>query len=242
MPTSAELLVQGSIPRHIAVIMDGNGRWAKQRGWMRPRGHRAGADAVVNCVEACQEIGVQFLTLYAFSTENWKRPALEIEALMKLLNQFLVEKTPTLMEKQVRLRAIGRLELLPESCRKQLEASIAETSANQGLTMILALSYGAREEILDAVQRLCAKAKAGEIEPAEVDAALFSEHLYTKNYPDPELLIRTSGEMRISNFLLWQISYAELVVLAKLWPDFVHADLFEAVGEYQRRQRRFGGL
>ena len=242
MPTASELLTHGSIPRHIAVIMDGNGRWAKQRGWMRPRGHRAGADAVVNCVEACQSIGVEFLTLYAFSTENWKRPAMEIEALMKLLNQFLVEKTPTLMEKNVRLQAIGRLSQLPEASRRQLDETIATTSQNTGLTMILALSYGSREEILDAVQSLCQEARAGTLDPATVDAALFSQHLYTKAYPDPELLIRTSGEMRISNFLLWQISYAELVVLPKLWPDFLHADLFDAVGQFQQRQRRFGGI
>ena len=149
MPTVSELLTHGSIPRHIAVIMDGNGRWAKQRGWMRPRGHRAGADAVVNCVEACQSIGVEFLTLYAFSTENWKRPAMEIEALMKLLNQFLVEKTATLMEKNVRLQTIGRLSQLPEASRRQLDETIATTRQNTGLTMILALSYGSREEILD---------------------------------------------------------------------------------------------
>ena len=241
MPTATELLTHGSIPRHIAVIMDGNGRWAKQRGWMRPSGHRAGADAVVNCVEACQTLGVEFLTLYAFSTENWKRPALEIEALMKLLNQFLIEKTPTLMEKNVRLQAIGRLSQLPDTCRQQLDATIAATSHNTSLTMILALSYGSREEILDAVRTLCTEAQSGTLDPTTLDAATFSQHLYTRDYPDPELLIRTSGEMRLSNFLLWQISYAELVVLPKLWPDFLHPDLFEAVGQFQQRQRRFGG-
>lgn len=237
----SELLQQGPIPRHIAVIMDGNGRWAKQRGWLRPRGHRAGADAVVNCVEACQSLKIEFLTLYAFSTENWKRPAAEVMALMKLLEQFLLEKTPTLMEKNVRLQAIGRLAMLPEQCRKQLDVSIAETSSNTGLTLILALSYGAREEILDGVQSVIQSVQNGTLDPTKLDAASFSRHLYTRDYPDPELLIRTSGEMRISNFLLWQISYAELVVLDKLWPDFNHGDLFAAVREFQCRERRFGG-
>lgn len=239
-PATPELLQPGQIPRHIAVIMDGNGRWAKQRGWMRPRGHRAGADAVVNCVEACQSLKVEFLTLYAFSTENWKRPAAEVAALMKLLEQFLLEKTPTLMEKNVRLQAIGRLAMLPDHCRKQLDRSIEETSRNTGLTLILALSYGAREEILDGVQSVLRSVQGGTLDPAKLDATSFSQHLYTRDYPDPELLIRTSGEMRISNFLLWQISYAELVVLDKLWPDFDHSDLFAAVRQFQSRERRFG--
>jgi undecaprenyl diphosphate synthase len=241
-PTAETILAHGTVPRHIAVIMDGNGRWAKQRGWLRPRGHRAGADAVVNCVEACQAIGVDFLTLYAFSTENWKRPAAEVEALMLLLEKFLKEKTATLMEKNVRLQAIGRLHLLPAHCRKQLEASIAQTSQNTGLTMVLALSYGAREEILDAVQSLLDEARAHPSAAAPLTAEQFSERLYTRAYPDPELLVRTSGEMRISNFLLWQISYAELVVLDRLWPDFSHADLFDAVAQFQQRTRRFGGI
>ena len=241
-PTATELLAHGTIPRHIAVIMDGNGRWAKQRGWMRPHGHRAGADAVVNCVEACQSIGVEFLTLYAFSTENWKRPALEVDALMGLLEKFLKEKTPTLMEKNVRLQAIGRLSLLPDRCRKQLDSSIAQTSGNTGLTMVLALSYGSREEILDGIQSVIQDVQTGKLDPAAIDATVFSQHLYTSAYPDPELLVRTSGEMRISNFLLWQISYAELVVIDKLWPDFKHEDLFGCVGEFQGRQRRFGGV
>jgi undecaprenyl diphosphate synthase len=231
-----------SIPRHIAIIMDGNGRWAKRRGWMRPQGHRAGADAVENCVDACRELGVEFLTLYAFSTENWKRPALEINALMNLLEKFLVEKTPSLIEKNVRLQAIGRISQLPASCQEKLAQSIAITSKNTGLTVVLALSYGAREEILDAVQLILQEVKSGELDPAALTSEVFSQHLYTKAYPDPELLIRTSGEMRISNFLLWQISYAELVVVDALWPDFQPSDLHAAVKEFQQRNRRFGGI
>lgn len=237
-----DIVSHGVIPQHIAVIMDGNGRWAKARGWMRSKGHRAGADAVVNCVEACQAIGVDFLTLYAFSTENWKRPATEVQALMHLLEQFLKEKTPTLMEKNVRLHAIGKLNLLPRKCAQQLQECIDQTSGNTGLTMILALSYGSREEIVDAVKSIALDVAAGKIEADKIDNALISSHLYTSQYPDPELLVRTSGEMRVSNFLLWQISYAELVVMDKLWPDFGHEDLFEAVRHFQKRQRRFGGI
>jgi undecaprenyl diphosphate synthase len=234
--------LKSAIPRHIAIIMDGNGRWAKRRGWMRPQGHRAGADAVENCVDACRELGVEFLTLYAFSTENWKRPALEITALMNLLEKFLVEKTPSLLEKNVRLQAIGRVAQLPQSCQDKLAESIAATSKNTGLTVVLALSYGSREEILDAVQSVLREVQNGQLEAAAITSEVFSQHLYTKAYPDPELLIRTSGEMRISNFLLWQISYAELVVIDKLWPDFQPADLLDAVSQYQQRQRRFGGV
>ncbi len=222
--------------------MDGNGRWAKRRGWMRPQGHRAGADAVENCVDACRELGVEFLTLYAFSTENWKRPALEINALMALLEKFLVEKTPSLIEKNVRLQAIGRISQLPASAQQKLATAMAATAQNTGLTVVLALSYGAREEILDAVQSVLEAVQAGTLDPTALTAEVFSQHLYTKTYPDPELLIRTSGEMRLSNFLLWQISYAELVVVEKLWPDFSAADLHEAVRQYHARDRRFGGV
>lgn len=238
----SDILKRGGIPRHIAVIMDGNGRWAKQHGLIRSRGHRAGADAVVNCVEACQQLSVEFLTLYAFSTENWRRPKTEVAALMTLLEKFLKEKTPTLMEKNVRLQAIGRLHQLPERCQARLHQSIAETSGNSGLTMILALNYGGREEIIDGIHSLLREVQAGHLDTAMIDPDVFSKHLYTRYYPDPDLMIRTSGELRISNFLLWQISYAEIVVLKKLWPDFAHADLFAAVREFQGRQRRFGGL
>ncbi len=240
--TTPELLKEGEVPRHIAIIMDGNGRWARQRGLLRSVGHRAGADAVVNSVEACQAIGTEFLTLYAFSTENWKRPQAEVVALMKLLEQFLVEKTPTLMEKNVRLQAIGRLHMLPDRCRKKLEQCMLETSGNTGLTLVLALSYGSREEILDGVQTVAQAVRDGKLAIEDISAELFSRHLSTREYPDPDLLIRTSGEMRISNFLLWQISYAEIVIQPQYWPETGHQEVWEAVAEYQRRHRRFGGV
>ncbi len=222
--------------------MDGNGRWAKKNGWIRTRGHRAGADSVSRCVEACDDLGVRFLTLYAFSTENWKRPQTEITALMALLEQFLVERTPEMMEKNVRLRAIGRISDLPAKVQRRLEQSIETTRHNTGVTMILALSYGAREEIVDGVKRMLADAEAGRLAAESVTPDVFSQYLYTHEYPDPDLLVRTSGELRISNFLLWQISYAELVILEKLWPDFQKPDLYEAVQMYQNRHRRFGGV
>lgn len=230
------------IPRHIAVIMDGNGRWAKKFGWQRTRGHRAGADAVTRCVDACGDLGVDYLTLYAFSTENWRRPKTEIAALMTLLDKFLKDKTPEMMEKNVRLQAIGRLTDLPDNVQQRLHDSIELTRDNTGLTMILALSYGAREEIVDGIRSLLRNVKEGHLDEAMITPDVLSKHLYTRYYPDPDLLIRTSGEMRLSNFLLWQASYAEIVILEKLWPDFQRADLYDAVREYQRRNRRFGGL
>ncbi len=231
-----------SIPRHIAVIMDGNGRWAKERGLPRREGHRAGAESVRECVEACKELGVQYLTLYAFSSENWNRPAAEITALMTLLERFLDEKAGELMKQNVRLRAIGHLDRLPAKTRRKLDDAISRTSGNDSLTLVLALSYGSREEIVEAARSLAADAAAGKIDPAAIDNATFSSRLYTAGLPDPDLLIRTSGELRVSNFLLWQISYAEIVIFKKYWPDFGQSDLFEAVGEYSRRHRRFGGL
>jgi undecaprenyl diphosphate synthase len=231
-----------TVPRHIAIIMDGNGRWARERGLSRSDGHRAGAEAVRRTVEACDDLGVEFLTLFAFSSENWKRPPSEVGALMVLLEQFLREKTPEITRRNVRLQAIGRLNALPEHCLAQLHESIESTAGNSGLTLILALSYGAREEIVDATRSLIHSVQAGHLDPAMIDPDVFSKHLYTRYYPDPDLLVRTSGEMRLSNFLLWQISYAEIVVTRKNWPDFEPADLREAVAEYNRRQRRFGGL
>src|SRR5436190_12032333 len=235
-------ILPDKIPRHIAVIMDGNGRWAKKFGWQRTRGHRAGADAVSRCVEACDDVGVEFLTLYAFSTENWRRPKTEIAALMTLLDKFLKDRTPEMMEKNVRLQAIGRLTDLPEAVQKRLHQSIETTSRNSGVTMILALSYGAREEIVDGIRSLLRHIKEGHLDEAMITPDVVSKHLHTRYYPDPDLLIRTSGEMRLSNFLLWQISYAELFVTPKLWPDFTKKDLFAAVEEYGRRQRRYGGV
>lgn len=231
-----------TIPRHIAIIMDGNGRWAKERGLPRREGHRAGAESVRECVEACKELGVSYLTLYAFSSENWNRPQTEIMALMALLERFLDEKAEELMRQNVRLAAIGHLERLPEKTRRKLDRAIARTAGNTSLTLVLALSYGAREEIVEAARSLAADAVAGRIDPAKIDCELFASRLFTAGIPDPDLLIRTSGELRVSNFLLWQISYAELVIVRKFWPDFGQADLFEAAQEYSRRHRRFGGL
>jgi len=233
---------QLSIPRHIAIIMDGNGRWAKERGLPRTEGHRRGADSVENIVEGCGELGVEFLTLYAFSTENWKRPKLEVSALMKMLEHFLKVKTPELMKQNVRLKAIGRLHDLPERTQKQLHQSIETTSQNSGLTLILALSYGAREEIIDGIKSLYQSIQQGHLDPGMIDADVFSKHLYTRYYPDPDLLIRTSGEMRISNFLLWQLSYTEFHVTKTLWPDFRKPQLVEAIRDFTMRDRRYGGI
>lgn len=230
------------IPRHIAIIMDGNGRWAKARGLPRGQGHRAGAESVREAVETCRQLGVDYLTLYAFSSENWKRPQKEVDALMNLLERFLREKLPEMLKQNVRLHAIGRLDKLPEKCRRQIDKAVAGTQKNDGLNLILALSYGAREEITDAARALAAKVASGEISPGEIDGEMFSNHLYTKDIPDPDLLIRTSGELRISNFLLWQISYSEIVISPKYWPDFKNADLCDAVDEYTRRHRRFGAV
>ena len=229
-------------PRHIAIIMDGNGRWAKERGLPRSAGHRAGAESVRACVEACKELGVEVLTLYAFSSENWQRPKAEVEALMKLLEKFLRDKKNEMMEWNVRLQAIGRITDLPERCQDALHEAIEATSKNTSLTLVLALSYGGREEIIDGVKSVVSQVQQGLLDPAMITPEMFSGHLYTRCYPDPDLLIRTSGEMRVSNFLLWQISYAEMVVVKKNWPDFRGPDLRAAIAEYQNRHRRFGGL
>jgi len=231
-----------SVPRHIAIIMDGNGRWAKSRGLPRIKGHEEGAKAVRECVEGCGDLKVEFLTLYAFSAENWQRPKSEVFALMRLLERFLKEKTPELVEKNVRLQAIGRLTDLPSNCQRQLHKTIEETSGNNGLTLVLALSYGGRLEIIDGIKSLLRAVELGHIDSGMIDVEMFSKHLYTRYYPDPDLLIRTSGEMRLSNFLLWQTSYTEMYVTPKLWPDFRKNDLIAAVEEFGQRQRRYGGL
>ena len=231
-----------TVPRHIAIIMDGNGRWARSRGLPRIKGHEAGAQAVRECVEGCGELKVECLTLYAFSAENWQRPKTEIIALMRLLEKFLKEKTPELLEKNVRLQAIGRLTDLPQSAQEQLHKTIEQTAGNTGLTLILALSYGGRLEIIDGIKSLLRAIELGHIDRAMIDVEMFSKHLYTRYYPDPDLLIRTSGEMRLSNFLLWQTSYTEMYVTPKLWPDFTKKDLFAAVEEFGRRQRRYGAV
>jgi undecaprenyl diphosphate synthase len=230
------------IPRHIAVIMDGNGRWAKERGLPRREGHRAGAESVREITDTCIELGVEYLTLYAFSSENWSRPPAEVSALMSLLERFLSDKAKDLDQQQIRLLAIGQLDRLPAKTRVLLDKIVARTAGHQTMTLVLALSYGGREEIVDAARALAADAVAGVLEPAAIDGAVFASRLQTAGIPDPDLLLRTSGEMRVSNFLLWQISYAEIVIVKKLWPDFRKNDLIEAVHEYQRRHRRFGAL
>ncbi|MEZ7956502.1 MAG: isoprenyl transferase [Rubritalea sp.] len=235
-------LAKLKIPEHLAIIMDGNGRWAKNRGLPRVAGHRAGADSVRSIVESCDTLGVRFLTLYAFSSENWNRPQKEVDALMELLERFLKEKTPEMMEDNVRLTAIGRLDKLPSYVRVELDKAIATTASNTGVTMNLALSYGGREEIVDAAKKLMRKVSAGEIAIDDVDNDVFSAQMYTADIPDPCLLIRTSGEVRLSNFLLWQLSYAEIVITDKLWPDFGHDALIDALKEYTKRDRRFGEI
>ena len=230
------------IPRHIAVIMDGNGRWAKERGLPRREGHRAGAESVREVTDACIELGVEYLTVYAFSSENWNRPESEVKALMELLDRFLAEKAKDLKKQNIRLTAIGQLDRLPAKTRKLLDKIIAQTAGHTAMTLVLALSYGGREEIVAAARSLAMDAAAGRIEPSQINCTMFASHLQTAGIPDPDLLIRTSGEMRVSNFLLWQISYAEIVIVKKFWPDFRRNDLIDAVREYQRRHRRFGAL
>ncbi len=230
------------VPRHVALIMDGNGRWAKQRGLPRVKGHEQGANTVEQCLLGCQELQIPYLTLYAFSAENWKRPKPEVDALMGMLEHYLREKSEEMMEKNVRLKTIGHTEELPKSCRLLLEQLIEQTADNTGLTLCFALSYGSRREIVDATRSIAEAVAKGELALEKIDEAVFSKHLYTRDLPDPDLLIRTSGEMRVSNFLLWQISYAELVVTPTLWPDFKVANFLEAIEEYRQRKRRFGGI
>lgn len=242
LTSPAHMATHPEIPRHIAIIMDGNGRWAKERGLPRLEGHRAGAESVREVMEASIELGVEYLTLYAFSSENWSRPAAEVTALMNLLDRFLKEKAKDLDRQNVRLLAIGQLDRLPAKTRALIEKMQTRTAGHTAMTLVLALSYGSREEIVSAAKSLAEDAVSGKISPSEIDNTLFASRLHTAGMPDPDLLIRTSGEMRVSNFLLWQISYAEMVIVKKFWPDFRQSDLFEAVREYQRRHRRFGAL
>jgi undecaprenyl diphosphate synthase len=222
--------------------MDGNGRWAKQRGLPRVEGHRQGAESVREIVRVAGEQGVKYLTLYAFSVENWKRPKTEVATLMKLLAKFLKNEIPELNRNNVRLQAIGRLTDLPDFVQRQLHESIQATSRNTGLTLVLALSYGGRVEIVEAVQSILREVQLGHLDPAQIDDTVFSAHLYTRYYPDPDLLIRTSGELRLSNFLLWQQSYTEIYVTQTLWPDFRRAAFLTALAEYEKRERRYGGV
>ena len=228
------------LPQHIAIIMDGNGRWAQKRGNNRVFGHQNGVAAVRDTVEAAVELGIGYLTLYAFSTENWMRPRTEIDALMSLLVSTINKETKTLKENNVRLSAIGDIDCLPKSVGKYLKKAIADTKGNTGLVLVLALSYSSRWEITNAVKQIAAQIEKGELKSENINSSLFEKFLNTAGFPEPELLIRTSGEYRISNFLLWQIAYSELYFCDTLWPDFRREHLYEAILSYQKRERRFG--
>lgn len=229
------------LPRHIAIIMDGNGRWAKRRGLPRLAGHRAGIKAVDAVVKACVELGIKALTIYAFSTENWKRPEREVKFLMKNLSEYLRKEKDEFNRNNIRLTAIGRLEELPSSVRRELYETMEATKANSGLIFCLALNYGGRQEIVDAARRIADAIKDKGHKSNWIDEESFAKYLYTAGLPDPDLLIRTSGEQRVSNFLLWQISYTEIYITRTLWPDFRKRDLVKAIDEYGKRERRFGG-
>jgi undecaprenyl diphosphate synthase len=235
-----DLIRLESLPKHIAIIMDGNWRWAKQRGHMRIFGHESGVNAVREVAEAAAELGIKYLTLYAFSTENWARPKDEVEALMRLLVQTINQETKTLNDNKIRLHAIGDVNSLPTDCKEQLMETINATASNDRLMLILALSYSSRWEMTEAVKQIVRKANQGELTENDITAEMFETYLNTSGIPDPEMVIRTSGEYRISNFLLWQLAYSELFFPAKLWPDFKKEDLYEAIVDYQHRERRFG--
>ncbi len=228
------------LPKHLAIIMDGNGRWAKQQGFLRAFGHESGTKSVKVIIEATAKLGIECLTLYAFSTENWNRPKLEVETLMKVLINSLKKELNTLQKNNIKLNAIGNLEKLPKTAQKELLDVIEKTKNNTQMTLTLALSYGSREELVSAVKNICSKVKNNIISIDNIDDSIINEHLYTQNLPEVDLLIRTSGEHRISNFLLWQIAYAELYFTDILWPDFKEQDLYEAIISYQKRERRFG--
>jgi undecaprenyl diphosphate synthase len=228
------------LPRHVAIIMDGNGRWATSRGMPRVAGHREGVKAVRNTVRAAGEVGIEYLTLYAFSSENWNRPRHEVSTLMNLLERSIDRELPELMARKVRFRVIGRPNGVPSEVQRRIDHVVDATAANTGLTLLMAFNYGARDEIVDACRRLARDVRDGQVEPEEIDEVRIGRALYTDGVPDPDLLIRTSGEMRLSNFLLWQIAYTELWVTATRWPDFEARDLYLAVANFQQRDRRFG--
>lgn len=229
-----------NLPKHVAVIMDGNGRWAKKKGAMRIFGHRNAVKAVRDVTEGCGELGIKYLTLYAFSTENWSRPKEEVEGLMELLVNTLKKEIDSLMENQVKLITIGETSHLPEDCQKNLAWAVDTTKNNKGLTVVLALSYSGRWELTQATKAIATDVKSGKLEPSAINEKVIEQYLQTAGIPDPELLIRTSGEMRVSNFLLWQIAYTELFITPTLWPDFKKENLYEAIWSYQQRERRFG--
>ncbi len=238
--TAAPTPAAPSKPRHVAIIMDGNGRWARQRGWPRLKGHEEGAESVVAAIRACRDHGIPYLTLYAFSSENWVRPRAEVRGLMALLRTFLRKKEQELHENRVRLRVIGQLARLPADVRRELQRVMAATARYTGHTLTLALSYGGRTELTDAARAIAREAAAGRLDPEAVDEDCVAGHLYAPDVPDPDLMIRTSGEQRLSNFLPWQLTYAEFYFTPVLWPDFREAEFAEALDAYARRQRRFG--
>lgn len=229
-----------NLPKHLAIIMDGNGRWAKKQGFLRAIGHENGTKAVKEVVECCAKLGIENLTLYAFSTENWNRPKLEVDTLMNILVNSLKKELPTLKNNNIRLNTIGNTDLLPSRARKQLLDVIEQTKGNSRMTLTLALSYGSREELISAFKKITDKINTNQLTAADINEATINQHLYTHDLPDVDLVIRTSGEHRISNFLLWQIAYAELYFTDVLWPDFREKDLHEAIISYQQRERRFG--
>jgi undecaprenyl diphosphate synthase len=231
---------KNNLPLHLAIIMDGNGRWAKQKGFLRAFGHENGTKSVKKIIKACAKLGIQNLTLYAFSTENWNRPKMEVDTLMRVLVNSLKKELPTLQDNNIKLNAIGNLEKLPLTAQKELQEVINKTKNNTNLTLTLALSYSSREELVSVVKKISDKVKNNIISIDSIDDSIINEHLYTQNLPEVDLLIRTSGEHRISNFLLWQIAYAELYFTDVLWPDFKEEDLYEAIISYQKRERRFG--
>lgn len=231
---------KNNLPKHLAIIMDGNGRWAKQQGFLRAYGHESGTKSVKIVIESCVKLGIENLTLYAFSTENWNRPKMEVDALMKILIKSLKKELTTLQNNNIRLNAIGNIEMMPANAQKELLEVIEKTKNNSRMTLTLALSYGSREEIVNAVKNISHKVKNNIISIDNIDDSIINKHLYTHNLPDVDLLIRTSGEHRISNFLLWQIAYAELYFTDILWPDFREDNLYEAIISYQKRERRFG--
>lgn len=238
-PTSERIGFE-NLPRHLAIIMDGNGRWAKERNLSRIEGHRAGAESVRVIVRSCRKIGIPVLTLYAFSKENWQRPSREVQALWRLLSRYLKSELREMMENSIRLNAIGDIQELPKAVYRLLVDTMEQTAANRDMILNLALSYSGRSEIVKAAQKLATTCVKGELKPSEIDEEIFSNNLYTADMPDPDLLIRTSGEQRISNFLLWQMAYTELYVSPIYWPDFREPELMEALDDYQRRERRFG--
>jgi undecaprenyl diphosphate synthase len=235
-----ELILSRPVPRHVAVIMDGNGRWATQRGLPRVAGHTEGVTSVRNVIRATGELGIEFLTLYAFSSENWNRPSHEVSTLMSLLERSIDRELPELMARNVRFRVIGRPNGVPPAVRRRIEHVVLATEANTGLTLLMAFNYGGRDELIDACRVLAREIEAGRLRPEEIDEVRMSRALYTEGVPDPDLLIRTSGEMRVSNFLLWQIAYTELWMTPTLWPDFGARELYLAVADFQQRDRRFG--